>query len=53
VRLLALIKLKLNNREMSGMLGITVDGVKKAKQRLRKKMLLLESDEIEEIVNVL
>ena len=53
VRLLALIKLKLNNREMSGMLGITVDGVKKAKQRLRKKMLLLESDEIEDIVNML
>jgi tetratricopeptide (TPR) repeat protein len=51
IRLLALIKLKLNNREMSGMLGITVDGVKKAKQRLRKKMQLLESDEIEEIAN--
>lgn len=51
IRLLALIKLKLNNREMSGMLGITVDGVKKAKQRLRKKMLLLDEDEIEYIVN--
>ena len=36
-RLLALIRLKLNNREMAGMLGITVEGVKKAKQRLRKK----------------
>jgi tetratricopeptide (TPR) repeat protein len=53
IRLLALIKLKLNNREMSGMLGITVDGVKKAKQRLRKKMLLLEEDDIEDIVNSL
>jgi tetratricopeptide (TPR) repeat protein len=53
IRLLALIKLKLNNREMSGMLGITVDGVKKAKQRLRKKMNLLEDDEIEDIVNSL
>lgn len=51
IRLLALIKLKLNNREMSGMLGITVDGVKKAKQRLRKKMNLLEDNELEDVVN--
>jgi tetratricopeptide (TPR) repeat protein len=51
IRLLALIKLKLNNREMSGMLGITVDGVKKAKQRLRKKMNLLDGEEIEDITN--
>jgi Flp pilus assembly protein TadD/DNA-binding CsgD family transcriptional regulator len=51
IRLLALIKLKLNNREMSGMLGITIDGVKKAKQRLRKKMNVLEEGEIEDIVN--
>lgn len=51
VRLLALIKLKLNNREISGMLGITVDGVKKAKQRLRKKMNLLDGEEIEEVTN--
>ncbi|MBD1385518.1 tetratricopeptide repeat protein [Mucilaginibacter rigui] len=53
IRLLALIKLKLNNREISGMLGITVDGVKKAKQRLRKKMNLFEDDDIEDIVNSL
>jgi tetratricopeptide (TPR) repeat protein len=50
-RLLALIKLKLNNREMAGMLGITVDGIKKAKQRLRKKMNLSQQEEIENIVN--
>ena len=50
VRLLALIKLKLNNREMAGMLGITVDGVKKAKQRLRKKMDLTEDDDLEELI---
>jgi len=53
VRLLALIKLKLNNREISGMLGITVDGVKKAKQRLRKKMNLLDGEEIEDVTNAL
>ena len=53
IRLLALIKLKLNNKEMAGMLGITVDGVKKAKQRLRKKMNIDESIEIENVVNAL
>ncbi|MCO5935606.1 hypothetical protein NAF17_08640 [Mucilaginibacter sp. RB4R14] len=53
VRLLALIKLKLNNREMASMLGISVDGVKKAKQRLRKKMEILEGDELEGIINKL
>ena len=37
-RMLALIKLGLNNSEMANMLGITVEGVKKAKQRLRKKI---------------
>ncbi|MGY4537503.1 DNA-binding CsgD family transcriptional regulator [Mucilaginibacter sp. UYNi724] len=53
VRLLALIKLKLNNREMAGMLGITIDGVKKAKQRLRKKMKISEDDELDHIINTL
>ncbi|MFD0763423.1 tetratricopeptide repeat protein [Mucilaginibacter lutimaris] len=53
VRLLALIKLKLNNREIAGMLGITVDGVKKAKQRLRKKMGLLKEEDFEKIINKL
>ncbi|MBL4674897.1 MAG: tetratricopeptide repeat protein [Mucilaginibacter sp.] len=51
IRLLALIKLKLNNKEMAGMLGITIDGVKKAKQRLRKKMDIDDSDDIEYVVN--
>jgi tetratricopeptide (TPR) repeat protein len=37
-RLLALVKLGLNNAEMANMLGITVEGIKKAKQRLRKKI---------------
>lgn len=40
MRLLALIKLDLNNKEMANMLGITIEGIKKAKQRLRKKMQL-------------
>ena len=37
-RLLALVKLGLNNAEMANMLGITIEGIKKAKQRLRKKI---------------
>ncbi|MFA6085082.1 tetratricopeptide repeat protein [Mucilaginibacter sp.] len=50
VRLLALLKLRLNNREIAGMLGITTDGVKKAKQRLRKKMDLPQVIELEDIL---
>lgn len=38
IRMLALIKLGLTNNEMANMLGITVEGIKKAKQRLRKKL---------------
>ncbi|MBD1364766.1 tetratricopeptide repeat protein [Mucilaginibacter sp. ZT4R22] len=49
-RLMALIKLNLNNREMAGMLGITTDGIKKAKQRLRKKMELEAGNEIEDTI---
>ena len=37
IRTLTLIKLGLNNTEMANMLGITIDGILKAKQRLRKK----------------
>ena len=36
-RILALAKLGLNNAEMANMLGVTVDAVQKAKQRMRKK----------------
>jgi DNA-binding CsgD family transcriptional regulator len=38
IRMLALIKLGINNNEMANILGITVEGIKKAKQRLRKKI---------------
>lgn len=46
-RMLALIKLGLSNAEMANMLGITIEGIKKAKQRLRKKIdiQLIENDE--------
>ena len=48
-RLLALIKLGLNNAEMANMLGITVEGIKKAKQRLRKKIDIQSVEVIESI----
>jgi tetratricopeptide (TPR) repeat protein/DNA-binding CsgD family transcriptional regulator len=49
-RILTLMKLQLSNREMANMLGITTDGIKKAKQRLRKKMgLPLDADMEHEI----
>ncbi len=50
VRLLTLIKLQSSNKEMANMLGITIEGVKKAKQRLRKKMNLDEDTTIEEAI---
>lgn len=49
-RLLSLIKLGLNNREMSNMLGITIEGIKKSKQRLRKKMQLATDKDIEQVI---
>lgn len=38
VRLLTLLKLDFNNREIAHTLGISMDGVKKNKQRLKKKL---------------
>jgi tetratricopeptide (TPR) repeat protein len=52
-RLLALMKLHLNNREMANMLGITLEGIKKAKQRLRKKMNLPKEETIENFITEL
>jgi DNA-binding CsgD family transcriptional regulator len=49
-RILSLIKLQLSNNEMANMLGITVEGVKKSKQRLRKKIDLNKNESIEIIV---
>jgi tetratricopeptide (TPR) repeat protein len=49
-RLLSLIKLGLNNREMSNMLGITIEGIKKSKQRLRKKMQIAPETDIEQVI---
>lgn len=52
-RLLALLKLRLNNREMANMLGITLEGIKKSKQRLRKKIGLNEESPLKEIIDII
>ncbi|MVZ65774.1 hypothetical protein GQF61_07875 [Sphingobacterium sp. DK4209] len=43
LRLLSLIKLDLSNRSMSDLLGVSIDAVKKAKQRLKKKQEPIEN----------
>lgn len=53
IRLITLIKLGLNNKEMANMLGVTVEAIKKSRQRLRKKINLPEDQSIEEIVSLI
>lgn len=53
IRLLALIKLGLNNREMSNALGVTTEAIKKSRQRLRKKIDLPEEESLERIVSTI
>lgn len=49
-RLITLIKLNLNIKEISAMLGITPESVRKARQRVRKKLNINETDELEELI---
>jgi hypothetical protein len=49
-RILSLIKLELSNYEMANMLGVTIEGVKKSKQRLRKKLELDKDESLEGVV---
>lgn len=53
IRLLALIKLGLNNREMSNALGVTIEAIKKSRQRLRKKIDLPEEESLERVVSTI
>lgn len=52
-RMLSLIKMQLGNNEMANMLGVTIEGVKKSKQRLRKKMSLGAEENLNEIITAL
>lgn len=47
IRIIALTKLKLSNKTMAGMLGITPDAVRMNKFRIRKKLNLEEDGDIE------
>ncbi len=49
-RLFLLIKLKNDSREMSDMLGISMESVRKNKYRLKKKLLLDENQSLEEFI---
>ena len=49
-RLLALMKLNLSKREMAAMLGIAPDSIKKTRQRIRKKINVIDDVALEELV---
>ena len=50
LRLMALIKMNLSSKEIANILNISIPGIKKARQRLRKKMHLSTSDSLENAV---
>ena len=52
-RLVFLLKLKLTNKEISSMLGISGQGVKVARHRLRKKLALETEDSLEASIEAL
>jgi tetratricopeptide (TPR) repeat protein len=52
-RLLALTKLQLPPKDMASMLGVSYDAVKKARQRLRRKINLPEEGSLEELVEMI
>jgi ligand-binding sensor domain-containing protein len=53
LRLAALIKMNLNVKEASYMLGISIESVKKSRYRLKKKLQLQEEDSLEEYIQKL
>ncbi|MGO4773861.1 tetratricopeptide repeat protein [Flavobacterium sp. W22_SRS_FK3] len=50
LRLMALIKMNLSSKEIANILNISGDGIKKARQRLRKKMELKPTDSLEAVI---
>lgn len=50
LRLMALIKMNLSSKEIANILNISIPGIKKARQRLRKKMNLSTTDSLENAV---
>ena len=50
LRLMALLKMNLSSKEIANILNISSDGIKKARQRLRKKMGIDSNESLEAIV---
>ena len=50
LRLMALLKMNMSSKEIASILNISADGVKKARQRLRRKMQLTPEDSLETTV---
>lgn len=50
LRLIALLKMNLSNKEIASILNISPDGVKKARYRVRKKLNLSTEDSLEQIL---
>lgn len=50
LRLMALLKMNLSSKEIATILNISSDGIKKARQRLRKKMELSREESLESMV---
>jgi tetratricopeptide (TPR) repeat protein len=53
LRLAALITLQLSSKEIAAMLGISTESVKKARQRLRKKMELTPEQDLDETLTTI
>jgi len=53
IRLLALTKLHLPPKDMASMLGVSYDAIKKARQRLRKKINLPEEGDLQELIEMI
>ena len=52
-RFMALSKLKLSNKEMAGMLGISPDAIRMYRHRLRKKLLLPDDGNLDELIEII
>jgi len=53
IRFVALSKLRLHNKEMAGILGISTDAVRMNRHRLRKKLELPEEDSLENLIETI
>ena len=50
LRLAALLKMNLSSKEIASVLNITMEGVKKARQRFRKKLKISSDESLEKFI---